>query len=230
MPVITFSSPKGGAGKTTAACILASMLAEQGATVTIIDADPNRFVRDWAELAGLPESLTVISDVTEETILDRIEAESSASAFVVVDLEGAASLMVSYAISFSDLVIIPVQGSQFDAKQAARQIALVKAQEKANRRSIPFAILVTRTNPAIMPQTLKHILQRFEELAIPVLKTRLYDREAYRAIFSYGGTLQGLPAKGYANVTAAMSNAADFAGEVVQRLRDARDPATREVA
>ena len=42
MPVITFSLPKGGAGKTTAACILASMLAEQGATVTIIDADPNK--------------------------------------------------------------------------------------------------------------------------------------------------------------------------------------------
>ena len=50
MPVITFSSPKGGAGKTTAACILASMLAEQGATVTIIDADPNQFVQEWAQL------------------------------------------------------------------------------------------------------------------------------------------------------------------------------------
>ena len=54
MPVITFSSPKGGAGKTTAACILASMLAEQGATVTIIDADPNQFVQEWAQLPGLP--------------------------------------------------------------------------------------------------------------------------------------------------------------------------------
>ena len=229
MPVITFSSPKGGAGKTTAACILASMLAEQGASVTIIDADPNRFVQDWAKLPGLPENLTVISDVSEETIVDRIEEASSTCAFVIVDLEGAASLMVSYAISFSDLVVIPVQGSQFDAKQAARQINLVKAQEKAARRRIPYAILITRTNPAIIPQTLKHILQRFDELAIPVLQTRLYDREAYRAIFSYGGTLQGLTAKGYSNVTAAISNAAQLAGEIVQRLREDRDQA-KEVA
>jgi chromosome partitioning protein len=230
MPVITFSSPKGGAGKTTAACILGSMLAEQGASVTIIDADPNHFVQDWAKLPGLPESLTVVSDVREETIVDRIEEATSTSAFVIVDLEGAASLMVSYAISFSDLVVIPVQGSQLDAKQAARQISLVKAQEKATRRSIPYAVLVTRTSPALMPQTLKHILQRFEELAIPVMQTRLYDREAYRAIFSYGGTLQGLASKGVSNVTAAINNAAEFAAEVVQRLRDARSQAAKEVA
>ena len=44
MPVITLSSPKGGAGKTTAATILASELAERGASVTIIDADPGSYL------------------------------------------------------------------------------------------------------------------------------------------------------------------------------------------
>ena len=54
MPVITFSSPKGGAGKTTAATILATVLVEQGAAVTIIDADPNKNVVDWSKLPGKP--------------------------------------------------------------------------------------------------------------------------------------------------------------------------------
>jgi chromosome partitioning protein len=42
MPVIAFANPKGGAGKTTAALLLASELTTRGARVTIIDADPER--------------------------------------------------------------------------------------------------------------------------------------------------------------------------------------------
>ena len=80
-----------------------------------------------------------------------------------------------------------------------------------------------------MPHTLKHILQSFDERAIPVLKTRLCDREAYRAMFSYGGTLQGLAGKRVANTAVAINNAAEFAAEVVQYLRDRREQA-REVA
>jgi chromosome partitioning protein len=56
MPVIAFSSPKGGAGKTTAAMVLATVLAERGATVTVIDADPNKNVAEWAKLPGKPDS------------------------------------------------------------------------------------------------------------------------------------------------------------------------------
>jgi len=152
MPVITLSSPKGGAGKTTAATILATELAERGVAVTVIDADPNKNVVDWSKLPGKPETLTVIGDVTEETIVDAIEEAASKTAFVVVDLEGTASLMVSYAISMSDFVIIPVQGSQLDAKQAARQMKLIKAQERIAGRAIPFAVLFTRSNPAIQPK------------------------------------------------------------------------------
>ncbi len=226
MPVITFSSPKGGAGKTTAACILASVLAERGTTVTVIDADPNQNVVDWAALPGLPETLTTIGTVTEETILDRIEEASASSAFVIVDLEGTASLMASYAISMSDLVVIPVQGSQLDAKQAARQMGLIRAQERASRRKIPFAVLFTRTSPAIQPKTQRHIEQSFEDKTIPVFKAKLSDREAYRAMFSYGGTLPGLADKKVSNLPAAVSNALEYTMEVIERLREARAGAT----
>jgi chromosome partitioning protein len=65
MPVIVFSSPKGGAGKTTAATILATELAGMGASVTVIDADPNLNVVDWAELPGVPDSRAVIWDTSE---------------------------------------------------------------------------------------------------------------------------------------------------------------------
>ena len=43
MPVISFANPKGGAGKTTTALLLAGELASKDALVTIIDADPEKW-------------------------------------------------------------------------------------------------------------------------------------------------------------------------------------------
>jgi len=229
MAVIAFSSPKGGAGKTTAATILATELALRGASVTIIDADPNKNVLDWAKLGSTPSNLSVMGGVTEETVADVIEEAASTSAFVIIDLEGTASLMVSYAISLADLVVIPVQGSQMDAKQAARQMKLVKAQERITGRAIPFAVLFTRTNPAITPKTLRHIAERFSELGVPVLRCQLFDREAYRALFSYGGTIEGLADKGVSNLETAVRDPRIFAAEVVERVRAAGGAGRKQV-
>jgi chromosome partitioning protein len=230
MPVIAFCSPKGGAGKTTAATVLATELAERGASVTIIDADPNKNVVDWAKLPGVPKGLNVVGEVSEETIVDEIEGAAAHSTFVIVDLEGTASLMVSYATSMADFVVIPVQGSQLDAKQAARQMKLIKAQERIANRPIPFAVLFTRTNPAITPRTQRFIEERFTELAVPVMKARLYDREAFRAMFSYGGTIAGLSNKSVSNLATALQNAREYTAEIVDRLRGTRGEKTKEVA
>jgi chromosome partitioning protein len=178
----------------------------------------------------VPDNLTVIGEVTEETIVDQIEEAAEKSAFVIVDLEGTASLMVSYAISMADFVVIPVQGSQLDAKQAARQMKLIKAQERIAGRAIPFAVLFTRTNPAIMPKTQRFIEERFTELQVPIFQTKLFDREAFRALFSYGGMLPGLKDKGVSNLNAAISNAFDLTAELVERLRNGNKNVVKEVA
>jgi hypothetical protein len=57
-----------------------------------------------------------------------------------VDLEGTASMMVGYAMSRADLVIIPCQGSHLDATEAVKAIKLVEGQEKAFQKTIPSAI------------------------------------------------------------------------------------------
>ena len=155
MPNIVFASPKGGAGKSTSAVILATELALKGAQVTIIDADPNKPVSQWAKRAGRPENITVIADIGEATIIDEIESASQKTPFVIVDLEGTASMMVAYAISRADLVVIPTQGSQLDAAEATKAIRLIRQQEKAFHKQIPFAILFTRTNAALRPRTLR---------------------------------------------------------------------------
>ncbi|MGA3107433.1 MAG: ParA family protein [Terriglobales bacterium] len=73
MPTIVFASPKGGVGKSTAAVLLATELAGFGAGVSMIDADPNKPLSRWAKRPGRPAVLEVISDVTEDSIIDVIE-------------------------------------------------------------------------------------------------------------------------------------------------------------
>jgi chromosome partitioning protein len=219
MPTIVFASPKGGAGKSTSAVVLATELAQKGAAVTVIDADPNRPVSQWARRDGRPLLLDVLGDITESTIIDAIEDAAAKTAFVIVDLEGTASMTVAYAISRADLVIIPTQGSQLDAAEAAKAIKLIRQQEKAFGRRIPFSLLFTRTSAAIRPRTFQHIRNEFAQHDVPAFQTQMHERDAFRAIFSFGGTLENLDRQQVANVDAAIANSRAFAGEVIARLR-----------
>ncbi|MBU8547273.1 MULTISPECIES: ParA family protein [Roseomonadaceae] len=219
MPIIVFASPKGGAGKSTSAVVLASELALRGAEVVIIDADPNRPVSSWAGRPGCPPTLTVLSDVAESSIIDEIEAAAARVPFVIVDLEGTASMTVAYAISRADLVIVPTQGSQLDAAEAVKAIRLIRQQERAFGRRIPYAVLLTRTSSAIRPRTLQHIRDEMARNEVPVLDTQMHEREAFRAIFSFGGALQGLGASQVSGVESAIRNAQAMTAEVVSLLK-----------
>ena len=172
MPTIVFASPKGGVGKSTAAVLLATELAGFGASVSLIDADPNKPLSQWAKRPGKPANLTVLSDVTEESIIDTIESAASKTPFVIVDLEGTASMMVGYAMSRADLVIIPVQASHLDATEAAKAIKLVRAQERVFKRTIPYTVLFTRTSTAIRTRSLQSIYQQF----VPESQRKVVER------------------------------------------------------
>jgi chromosome partitioning protein len=137
MPTIAFASSKGGAGKSTSALLLASELAGRGGSVTLIDADPNQPISQWSKLPGLPSKLIVLA-VTEDTLLDAVDAAALKTQFVIVDLEGTANLMVAQAMSRADLVIIPTKGSKLDAVEAIKVIKFLKQQERAYKKAIPY--------------------------------------------------------------------------------------------
>ena len=163
-------------------------------------------------------TLNVLADVKEDSIIDSIEGAAIRSTFVVVDLEGTASMTVGYAMSRADLVIIPRQGSHLDAAEAVKAIRLVRAQEKAFKRVIPLSILFTRTSAAIRPRTLQSIEAEFGKQEVPMFDVQIHEREAYRAIFAFGGSLSALDPAQVANLPAAVNNARLFAAEVLSKL------------
>src|SRR3954465_3619880 len=146
MAVVSVCSTKGGVGKTTLVICLADAFARQGGRIAIIDADPNGHVASWRERAGDDCTVDVIAGVTEKGILDCITEAATRYAVVFVDLEGAASQAVTYAIAESDLVLIPSKVSGMDLQEVFRTYEVVQRAEKMLRRSIPAP-------PAFAPHT-----------------------------------------------------------------------------
>jgi chromosome partitioning protein len=224
MPTITFASSKGGCGKSTAAVLLASAMAERSA-VTLIDADPNQPIIRWSKRPGTPTRLVVVGGVTQDTLLDAIDDAGGKTPFVIVDLEGTANLLVSQALSRADLAIVPLKGSTLDAIEALKIVRFISQQERAYRREIPYRLLFTQTPPAIRSRTLKAIEADLLGQGIPMFSTALHDRDAYRAVFAIGGTLGTLNGDEVGGLDAARTNADRYVSEVVRSLKALRSAA-----
>ncbi|OKP64453.1 hypothetical protein BTE77_34655 [Ensifer adhaerens] len=188
MPIVVTANPKGGAGKSTMTLVLAQVLAQKGATVTVIDADPNHPIVDWRK-GSSASSVRVVADRSRETILDTIETEARQSAFVVVDLEGTADLLTSRAIAQADLVLIPFSASSLDAAQAHRAVKLIRDEERTLRRRVPFRLVFTRTKVAVQPQLQRLITKDIADAGLPLLRSQLHERQPYVRIFDEATSL-----------------------------------------
>jgi len=219
MPVVVFANPKGGSSKSTSALILAQTLASAGASVTVIDADPNRPLVDW-RTGQSKSSVRVIGDVTEQTIIRTI-ADNHTQQFVFVDLEGSASRMVSRAISRADVVVIPLQASAVDARQASRAVGLVQEEEETLNRTINFRVLITRTSPLIKTRLEKEIVGVLTKADLPMFKNHLHERQAYKAVFARRLALNELDQQSVSGVPEAIANAEKLAEELTDVLTPA---------
>jgi chromosome partitioning protein len=217
MPVVTVASPKGGAGKSTTAVILATELAHAGAQVVVLDCDPNRSITIWSDRAPLPPRIAVKTDVGESEIVRTIKQQDADGRIVVVDLEGVASRLVSRAISQADLVLIPMRATTLDATIGVRALALIEEEVEALGRAIRHAVVFTMTR-AIISKQHKGIEASLIGQGVDVVKPPLMERAAFSALFEFGGDLRTMPAQG--NMEAATDNAASFAKAVYDRLAD----------
>ncbi|MGU9962110.1 MAG: ParA family protein [Candidatus Puniceispirillales bacterium WSBS_2018_MAG_OTU23] len=219
--LVVFGSTKGGTGKTTAALILAGELAQEGLKTIVIDADPRQPMVAWANMPNKPKNITVISCFDENAILDKIKKAKLAADAVIVDLEGRASRISSYAMSQADLVVIAAKEQHQDAAAAVKLIAEIKLDEEMLERPIPHIILLTQTRVVAKSRTSRFIGQEIAENPnMPCLNAEINERDAFSAIFSIGGTIHGFKEKDVNNLAAAKKNAKAVAEEIINHAKE----------
>ncbi len=213
MATIVFASSKGGAGKTTAAVTLAFVTAHHGTPTTIIDGDPNRPIARWRERfpAHVPENLHIVEALGDD-VMDAIDG--STTPLTIVDLEGSKNSEVSVGIGRADLVLIPLTGSRLDADEATAVIRVIKRQEAAFRRKIPFRLMLTRMSSVAPDRQARDIYAQFREGGIPILSAFLYERAAYKTPFHLGPNLYQLTEKEARRPEVAVENAEAVAAEI----------------
>ena len=222
MPNVAFVSPKGGAGKTTAALLLALGLAERGIRVALIDSDPNKPLVQWASLPGRPDEISVHAAPTIQDIRDAIrEASRREPEWTIVDTEGSVRGAMVFAALRFDLVVTPLTGSQLDVAEAIKSAQMVEAFGKRAGKPLLHRCLLTRVPPALKPRSLKGVVNQLREHEIEILPSPLIEKEAFRDIFAHGGGLDLLDDRGVYGVPAARQNTEAYVRSVIDVVNGA---------
>ena len=208
-PVWTMVSPKGGAGKTTLALVLAGEIASYGKRVTLIDADPNQPLVRWKALDQGPANIDVVIDEDPDggTILDKIETAQAKSDYVFIDTEGTNNNRASIATAYSDLVLIPIQSSGMDLAEGAKAVAFVDYMGRVHKRQIPRLIVRTLIDPAIVDRNEKEVERQIIASGEPICNVMLMRRSAFRSMMLLGCTLHTFDKAEAANLAKAQDNA-----------------------
>lgn len=146
--IISFATPKGGAGKSTACAAIGSRLAQRGESVLIMDLDnETRTLERWGrktKTRGLSVK-AVMRDAFTATLRDTIA--SAQYDHILLDLAGAREMTMLKAVARCDLVVIPAQASEPDILQAMVAISDIKDAAEAKGGPIPYRVLLTKMTP-----------------------------------------------------------------------------------
>lgn len=132
--IISICGLKGGAGKSTTACQLSSLLAKHGSTL-LIDADAAQGTAgsffSLRQQAGKAGELAFVSTDSHRSLISLVEARTEK--FIVVDGQPRNNGMTRAMIMVSDLVLVPVAASSTEIWSTGDLMTLI-AEANAVRR------------------------------------------------------------------------------------------------
>ena len=218
MPVITIANTKGGAGKTTAAVLVATELAQMGLNVTVFDSDPQHWFSQWFETARPRGAISLVNHVTAAALESHMRHMDRANDYYIIDLAGERSQLTATALAFSNHVLIPVQGAGMDAKGAAKVLDILARIRDETGLHIPHSVLLSRVNPMVTTHSLVAVKGILAQRGVDVLATPVIERAAFREMFDRGVTLHDMEGTKVSNLDKAQLNARQLADEVMKLL------------
>jgi chromosome partitioning protein len=200
--------------------VLGTTLAKNGATVRIIDADPQGTLRRWRDRGNSKYRDIVVTPTPGEDLTELIDKLASEFQFVLIDVQGTANQELVAAMSRASLVLIPMHAMTADADVATKAISLLHSQERLFRRSIPHGVVFIATSKLIKTREERMILEGVEKLKIPRFQTALNARAAFSELHAYRCALEELDPKKTNGIDKAEANAYAFMQEVLHVLKN----------
>lgn len=183
--IITFASSKGGVGKSTTCAALSAALALSGERVMLIDLDQNRTVERWSRKAPIPGLTVAAIDPQKFGTFFREQEASGQYDHIFIDLPGNREVTLFKALARSDLVVIPAQASEPDLREALVVVSDIRDVGETTNRKIPYRLLLTKVYP-LRTRVTDFAYSELERLGLPLFRTALVERSAYREMFLNG--------------------------------------------
>jgi chromosome partitioning protein len=187
--IISLVNQKGGVGKTTLSTHIATALAARKKRVLLVDADPQGSALDWeASREGRGgASLFAVMGLPKRIL--HVELPKLAGDYDVIIIDGPPRIyeVSRSAIGASNVVLIPVQPSQYDVWAAEETVKLVQECIEYNSK-LKAAFVINRkiANTAI-GRDVKKALARYA--SVPVLKATVTQRVAFAESATQGRTV-----------------------------------------
>jgi chromosome partitioning protein len=193
--IVSFASSKGGVGKSTICAAIGARLAQRGEDVLILDLDQTRTVERWGRKANI-KGLTVKAIERDSfTTVIREAALGQTIDHILIDLAVAREATVLKAIARSDLVVIPAQASEPDLREALVVISDIKDVAEEKGGSIPYRLLLTKM-PPLRTRVTDFAYQELARYGLPVFRTVMIERVAYKEMFLTGSPPEATGAAG----------------------------------
>lgn len=171
MTTIAICNVKGGTGKTTSAIFLATYLADQGYSVTVLDADPQGSATDWALIAeendhALPFSVHAVNARS-------ISARRDNTDFSIIDCPPGNPAIIEAALKAADAVIIPTSPSAIEVQRMWETLELI--------RDTPAAVLLTSAQ--LNTRTLSDLQGALNAAQVPTFTNIICARQAIKRMW-----------------------------------------------
>jgi chromosome partitioning protein len=142
MHIITLTTQKGGAGKTTLATSLAVAAQEAGETVVMFDLDPQKSLMAWADSRQQATPHVEVFPVERIAQLpDMIRGLGRSFTTVIIDTAGADNTATHKAMEAATLCLVPLRPTRLDVNAVKPTVQAIL------RGGTPFAFILNQCPP-----------------------------------------------------------------------------------